>query len=107
MSRVQMAALAEIGLLGHEQLLVIGAMSVVAVEATLSNWCVLPQKGTALLGVALVALLIHRLGLDHLRRLRAVRVVATGATHLALTHWVMTGTEPLAADRGMAGETGL
>ena len=66
-----------------QQFLVIRAMRDVTVHAVLAHRCVLPQERTALLGVAGVALVVDRDGVDHLGRLSPVRVVAVVAGDLA------------------------
>src|SRR5436309_5944657 len=73
-ARVEVAALAEIWLLGREKLLVVRAVGVVAVEAALPHRSVLPEKRPPLLGVAGQALLVDRLRRDHLRLRAVVRV---------------------------------
>ena len=48
---VEMAPLAEVGLLGNQHALVIRPVRVVAVDATLAHRCVLPQEGSAHFGM--------------------------------------------------------
>src|SRR5687768_17252351 len=68
MARVQMAALTEIRHLRQQQLVVIRAVGLMARRAVLADGGVLPQERTALLGVAGVAELIHRIGFEHALR---------------------------------------
>jgi len=72
-------------------------MRFVAIGAILHYWRVLPQEGTAPLGVATVAILIDR-ALDQLFGIgRAVRIVATGAGHLAFAEGHVRGALQLGA----------
>ena len=82
------ALAADLGLLRLQHRLVGGAMCVVTIQAILAHRRVLPQERTALLGMALVAIVVdrgfadHRLGARH----AAVRIVAVRAGQLALAH---------------------
>ena len=59
-------------------------MRIVAIGAVLHHWRMLPKKWSTPLGVAAVAVLIHR-GLEQLRRIgAAVGIVAAGAGDLTL-----------------------
>src|SRR5215831_3106498 len=53
-----------------------------AIHAVLAHWRMLPEKGTSLVLVAGVALIIDRVGADELLCLRPVRVVTSGALQL-------------------------
>ena len=58
-------------------------MRLMTIAAILQNRRMLPEEGSAPLGVATVAILVDR-ALDQLLGIgRAVRIVATGASHLA------------------------
>jgi len=58
--RCRMALLAQPGLTGGEQVLVVGAVGYMAIGAILSDRSVLEEKWTAFLGVAFVAGLVDR-----------------------------------------------
>ena len=73
----------------------IGAVGIVAVQAVLAHGRVLPEEGTALLGVAGVAVLVDRGLQQHLVVGGAVRVVAARALQLALAHGHVAGAEQL------------
>ena len=107
MTGVQMAPLAEVRLLGHQHLVVVRSVRVVAVEAALAHRRVLPQERAAFLGVALQALLVDVLGVDHLRVDGVVGIVAARAAHLPFPHRVVGRPQALAADVLVAGEAGV
>lgn len=89
MSRVEMAPLAQVGLLGDEHLVVTASVRVMTGDATLADRRVLPQKRSPLFRMALVTLLIDRRSGEHLGICRIVRVVARSAAHEALANRVM------------------
>ena len=67
-----------------QQLRVAGAVRFMAVRAVLHHWRVLPHEGTAAFGVATQTVFVGG-ALDELLGIgRSVRIVATGAGHLAL-----------------------
>jgi hypothetical protein len=66
-----------------KQLRVAGAVRFMAVNAVLHHWRVLPQERATPFGMASQAILVHR-GLPKLAGIRrAMRIVATGASHFA------------------------
>ena len=71
-----MALLAELGLFVIEQFGGLGAVGAVALQAVFFNRRVLPDVGTALVSMALVAELVHVFGLDHAVAQGTVGVVA-------------------------------
>lgn len=74
--------LAQEGAWGRQQLFLIRAVRAVAVEAAFAYRGVFPDEGAALLLVAAVAGLVHRIRLEQGLRRRAMRVVAIDAGHL-------------------------
>src|SRR6185436_2975265 len=106
-TRVEVAALAEEGLLRDQHLVVVRPVGVVAVQAVLAHGRVLPEERAALLRVALQALLVDVGGVDHLRAGGVVGLVAARALHLALADGMVGRAQRLAADRLVAAEAGL
>src|SRR5262249_52354940 len=90
-----------------EELVVVGAVRLVAREAVLTHRRVLPQERPALLRVAREAEVVDRLGRDHLRLRAVVRVVAARAAELPFAHPVVRDPLPLPTDRRMAREARL
>ena len=66
----------------HQQRALIRAVRRVAVEAVLANGGMLEQERTALLGMALIARLVDRIGLEQRAGQGAMRIVAVVAAHL-------------------------
>ena len=83
----------------------VGAMRYVAIHAVFAYRRMLPKEGTALLRVALIALIVDRGLGDHAVSLGPMRIVAICAADLALTNRVMRGLPDLCPDVGMAGKT--
>jgi hypothetical protein len=80
-------------------------MGLMAIAAILQNRRVLPEEGAAPLGVATVAILIHR-ALDQLFGIgRAVRIVTTAAGDLALAEGHMRRALQLGAAHRVASQT--
>src|SRR5258706_2128464 len=90
-----------------EQLLVIRAVRLVAVEAALRHGRVLPDEGPALLGVTAGAQLVHVVGLQQRLRGRAVRVVTVGAADLPLEQRHVRALREVGALLRVTGEAGL
>ena len=63
-------------------------MRVVANIAVFRHRRVFPKKRTAELGVAVVAGAVHRIASQQALGTVTVRIVATGALHLALANWM-------------------
>src|SRR4029453_12718876 len=82
-SRV-VALLAEIRSCGDQQLVLVGSVGLMAVDAVLADRRVLPQHRAALLRVARVADVVDRIGVQERSGRRPVRIVAVDARHLAL-----------------------
>ena len=78
----------------------------VAVETTVHHRSVFPEKRTALLGVALVTQLVHRVGTEQRLGDRAVGVVAVRAGDLALVEGHVGAFSEVHPLLGMAGEAG-
>src|SRR5262245_48872838 len=78
------ALLAEIRSRGDQQLVVVGSVGLVAVDAVLADRRVLPQHRAALLRVARVADVVDRIGVEERSGRRPVGIVAVDARHLAL-----------------------
>ncbi len=76
MARVAVAALAEEGLLGLEHPEVVGPVGFVAGQAVFPGREMFPEHGSALLGVALIALVIDRCRVDEIGVLGPVGIVA-------------------------------
>jgi hypothetical protein len=102
MKHIGVAALAQHRLLHDQQRLMGGAVRVVAIEATFTDWRVLPQEGTALFAVALVTLVIDRVCRNEPLRLRAVRIMAVRANHLLFPQGMMRRLHDRRADLLMA-----
>src|SRR5262245_45814579 len=81
--RQVVALLAEVGTRRHEQLVMVRPMRLMAVDATLADGRVLPEERPSLLGVAGVADLVDRVGVQQGARGRAMRVVAVDARQLS------------------------
>ena len=77
-----MALLAQERNRGDQQRVLIRAVWRVAVEAALANGRMLEQERTALLGMALIARLVDRIGLEQRASQGAMRIVAIVAAHL-------------------------
>ena len=107
MARIQVASLAQVGPLGNQQLLVIGPVRIVAVQAAFPNRRMLPEERPAFLRVAAVALLVYGICDDQLRRVRAVRIVATDAIHQAFPNGMMRCTHRHGLDGLMARRAGV
>jgi hypothetical protein len=74
-----------------KQLRVAGAVRLMAVNAILHDWWVLPQERATPFGMASQAILVHR-GLPKLAWIgRAMRVMAAGASHFAFPVWHVRG----------------
>jgi hypothetical protein len=106
MAAPEVAALAEVWLLGLEELVVVRAVGVVAGEAILTDRGVLMEKRAALFGVTLVALLVNRIGRDHLGIGPVVRIMAAYAAHLALEDGVVGRALALGPIGFVTGEAG-
>ena len=85
---VRVALLADVGHRGLLQLEVVRTVRRVTAQAVLAYGWVFPKERPALLGVTLVALVIHRCGGDHAVGLSAMRIVAVTAADLALEYRV-------------------
>ena len=82
--REVVALLAKVGTRPHEQLVMVGTMRLVTVDATLADRRVFPEERPPLFGVAGVADVVDGIGVQQGTGRRAVRVVAVDAGHLAL-----------------------
>ena len=87
-----------------QKLRMIAAVRRMACQAVLFHRGMLPQEGTALVGVTLVAKLIHIVRLDHLRPETAVLVVTRGALHESFFQRVMRLPRLLRPDIPVAGK---
>ena len=67
----------------HEQLVMVGSMRLVTVDATLADRGVLPEERPPLFGMARVADVVDGIGDQQGTARRAMRVVAVDARHLA------------------------
>ena len=81
-NKIGMALLAQERNRRDQQCVLIRAVRRVAVEAVLANGCMLEQERTALLGMALIARLVDRIGLEQRASQGAMRIVAIVAAHL-------------------------
>ena len=81
--RAGVAALAQERRSSIEHFLIVRAVRIVAVHAVLADRRMLPQERAALVGMAGVAGVVGRIGLEHLGRGAAMRVVAGIAGHFA------------------------
>ena len=81
-----------------QQRALIRAVRRVAIEAVLANRRMLEQERTALLRMALVARLVHRVGLEQRIGQGAMRIVAIVAAHLPLGQRHMRAAIELLAD---------
>ena len=107
MPRAQVTSLAEVRHLGHQQLLVIRAMRVVAIEAVLAYRSVFPHERPAFFGVASITEFIHRRGSDHLRLRAVMRIMTTGALHPSFADRMVAGAHRLRAHVLVAVEAGV
>ena len=78
------ALLAEIRPRRDEQLVVVGPMRLMTAEATLTDRRVFPEERPAFFGMAGVADVVDRIGVQEGTRRRAMRVVTVHAGHLSL-----------------------
>lgn len=86
---VGVAALAKHGLFHDQQRLVRSTVRIMAVEAAFSYRRMLVEEGAALFCVALVALVIDRVGGDQPFGLSAMRIMTIRAKHLFFAERVM------------------
>jgi hypothetical protein len=98
MKHIGVAALAEHRLLHDQQRLMGGAVRVVAIETTLTDWRVLPQEGAALFAVTLVTLVIDRVRRNEPLSLCAMRIMAVRANHLLFPQGMVRGLHDRRAD---------
>jgi hypothetical protein len=83
---ISVTLLAEVRPSSNQQLVVVRPVGVVAVQAVLNYRWVIPQEGTAFLGVALVTFLVDRLRRDHLVDLGPMGVVTVKAGNQPFTY---------------------
>src|SRR5574337_347199 len=84
MPRLYMTLLAEAGNPDLQEPLIGGAVRLVAVRTALRNRRMFPKKWSALLGMALEAVVIDRIFPEHRLRGGPMRVMAVAATDLSL-----------------------
>jgi hypothetical protein len=102
---VIMALLAQFRLANAQQLRVDRAVCFVATAAILQYRRVLPEERTAALGVATVAIVIQGRLNELLGIGRAMRIMATGASHFAFAEWHVRRALQLSATHLMALQT--
>ena len=84
MPAIGMALLAQDRPCRRQQHIVIGAVGLVTVQAVVAYRGMLPDEGSSLLGVTLIANLIDAVRCEQWRRHRPVRRMAVDARHFAL-----------------------
>jgi hypothetical protein len=89
MARGCVAALAELGNPARQELSVVASVDGMAGLAVLLHRWMLPEEWAALLGMASVAKVVHRFGLDHFPPETAVLVMTVRAFHPPLLEGVM------------------
>jgi len=85
MTLFHVTPVAEAWLRDLQELVVIGAVGFMTVRAIFAHRRMLPEKRSAFLRVAAIAVLIDRVGLDELLRSRPMGIVAVRASHLPLS----------------------
>ena len=95
---IGVALLAQEGNRRDQQRILIRAVRRVAVEAILAYRWMLEQERTALLGMALIARLVDRIGLEQRAGQCAVRIVAVVAAHLPFRQRHMRAAIELQSD---------
>ena len=98
------AALAELGGLPHQQVVVVRSMDQMAVQTVCLDRRMFESEGASLLGMAFVAELVHGLGPEHLGAKGAVCVMTGRARDLAFTYRVVGLLVCLQPDVLMTGE---
>ena len=107
MARLDVATLAKSRAIDDEQLLVIGAVRLVTIQAVLCYRRMFPQERATLVCMAFVAILVHgRFGQEFVIR-RAVRVVAVAAFQFAFAEGHVRGPLHLCAPLLVTLEAGL
>ncbi len=106
-TRLGVALVAEKRRRRDEKLLVVRPVRAMAIETALDHRGVLPEEGSALLGVALVTQLIAGIAAQQRIRGRPVRLVAVAAGDFAFEQRHVGTLSELHALRGVAGEAGL
>ena len=97
-NEIGVALLAQEGNRRDQQRILIRAVRRVAIEAVLADGCMLEQERTALLGMALIARLVDRIGLEQRAGQGAMRIMAVVATHLPFGQRHMRAPIELQAD---------